>query len=442
MFAGVPRRQEPKRIWRENWKLSEKDAPKHKTVFWTSIDKSGAKTIGCKAEDRMRYAALGSYVGGWKNNKKDGYGTRCSVVAGSRYDGEWKEGMRHGEGMQWVKCRKGKGVRKSYAGSWVNDKREGFGTGYFEDGSSYQGNWIQGRREGEGTMFYANGDIYRGQWRQGKRSGTGTLIVGRTGDLYEGQWLNDRKEGPGRYYYRSRKKVMDGEWAEDMCTAGLVTPYEDDIELNIPPLRLEGADELVQGKLDEIKSNRFLFRVLNTPLPDLFDATELDIIRSAHEAATSNSSDGTASILSLRGLLLSLLGIQLVPEELWGLCVTVGAITQEQAEQAVLLTEAETRAPPESSLPTDNDEVIERVVDDLVDDDEESEGGDDEGSREIRDQYTYRHFILPKGALTVDRCARMISLISGTLGPGTLGQVIYEDDEPFSEASSVGEVAP
>ncbi|KAF4741836.1 MORN repeat containing [Perkinsus olseni] len=430
-FAGVPRPQEPSRIWRKNWQLSEKEAAEHRTVFWTSIDKSGAKIIGCCPEKAAKYVAFGSYVGGWKANKRHGYGTRRSFAVGSRYDGEWNEGMRHGEGTQWVRCKNGKGVRKCYAGSWVNDRREGFGTGCYEDGSVYKGNWVKDHREGEGTMFYANGDIYRGQWRQGKRSGFGTLVVGRTGDLYEGQWLNDKKEGPGRYYYRSRRKVMVGEWADDMCSAGSVSAYEDDLELNIPTLRLEGADDLVEGKLEEIRADRFLFRVLNTPLADLFDSADLDRIRGSHEAAVSNSHDGTISLLSLKALLLVLFGIQFVAEELWELCVTVGAITPDEAQRAFLLTESELEKIPESSLPNDNEEVIERVVDDLVDD-------DDDESKEQREQVAYRYFTMPVDAFTLDRFARIVSLVTGRLGPGALDGIDVDSDADVDEHTDVG----
>lgn len=42
--------------------------------------------------------------------------------SGARYDGDWKEGMRHGFGTYSVKNSRGDLV-KQYAGGWKNDKK-------------------------------------------------------------------------------------------------------------------------------------------------------------------------------------------------------------------------------------------------------------------------------------------------------------------------------
>ncbi|EER03355.1 morn protein, putative [Perkinsus marinus ATCC 50983] len=431
--------------------------------FWTSMDKSGAKIIGCSPEEveggrRINGTAMAPENPIWWDRvmkasgikacgmakELSGFGVEMAEVSGSEYYGvegsDWEWILRYRE--SWLLAMHMIPFdfyfsNRFYAGSWVNDRREGYGTGCYEDGSFYHGNWVNDEREGEGLMFFANGDTYRGQWRQGKRSGLGILVVGETGDLYEGQWLNDKKEGSGRYYYRSRRKVMVGEWAEDMCRTGSVSAYEDPIGcelslgrfqrpqylplkklisllVDIPTLRLKDIDGLLRSKMEEIRSERFLFRVLNTPLPDLFDSDDLTHIRDVHAAAVSNSQDGILSLVSLKALVLSLFGVQFSPEDLWELCVTVGVITEEEAQRAVVLTETELKAPPESSLPNDNREVIEHVIDSLTDD-EDDEEEDEDATTELREQIAYRHFIIPSSAFTLDRFARIVTLILAKL---------------------------
>ncbi len=47
-------------------------------------------------------------------------------------------------------------LRKVYMGEWKNNVRNGYGTCYFEDGSVYEGEWIDDMREGWGKMSYGD----------------------------------------------------------------------------------------------------------------------------------------------------------------------------------------------------------------------------------------------------------------------------------------------
>ncbi|KAF4698681.1 hypothetical protein FOZ63_012332, partial [Perkinsus olseni] len=84
-----------------------------------------------------------------------------------------------------------------------------------------------------------------------------------------------------------------------------------------------------------------------------------------------------------------------------------------------------------SSLPNDNEEVIERVVDDLVDDED-----DDDESKEQREQVAYRYFTIPVDAFTLDRFARIVSLVTGRLGPGALDGIDVDSDADIADTSS------
>jgi len=86
----------------------------------------------------------------------DCYG-RHEHPSGWTYVGEFKEGLRHGQG---------------YYSSVEGDR--------------FTGQWLQGDLS-KGTYLWANGDKYVGEYRAGKRHGTGTFVFAN-GDSYIGDW--------------------------------------------------------------------------------------------------------------------------------------------------------------------------------------------------------------------------------------------------------------
>lgn len=80
---------------------------------------------------------------------------------GAIYNGEWKNNMRHGQGI-WTRP---DGTR--YAGEWQNDKPGGMGTLVKPDGSIYTGEWQSGRRHGQGIYTRPDGTKSSGEWREG-----------------------------------------------------------------------------------------------------------------------------------------------------------------------------------------------------------------------------------------------------------------------------------
>ena len=56
-----------------------------------------------------------------------------------------------------------------YKGDWINDKREGNGKYYWENGEYYIGQFKNGLRHGKGIEYYSNGNIkYEGNFIDGK----------------------------------------------------------------------------------------------------------------------------------------------------------------------------------------------------------------------------------------------------------------------------------
>ena len=73
--------------------------------------------------------------------------------------------------------------------NWTNC----FGTTEYKEGNKYgiyEGEWKDGERHGQGTYDDNAGNIYIGEWKYNQRSGEGIQIFS-DGSKYEGQWKND-----------------------------------------------------------------------------------------------------------------------------------------------------------------------------------------------------------------------------------------------------------
>ena len=78
----------------------------------------------------------------------NGKGTYKDAL-GNEYDGEWKNGKKHGTGTLILKNEKEK-----YKGQWLNGMRHGKGLYKFKNGETYDGDWVKDKRTGKGTYIY------------------------------------------------------------------------------------------------------------------------------------------------------------------------------------------------------------------------------------------------------------------------------------------------
>ena len=106
---------------------------------------------------------------------------------GARYEGEWFNGKRHGQGKLYDRPRgendqpSGDAGRQSvYVGAFKNNKREGQGRYDRWDGAVYEGEWKNDLMDGKlGQFQYPNGDIFIGSWKMGMKDGRGEYIYQR-----------------------------------------------------------------------------------------------------------------------------------------------------------------------------------------------------------------------------------------------------------------------
>ena len=60
-----------------------------------------------------------------------------------------------------------------------------------DTGATYEGEWKDGVREGTGIQIWTDGSRYTGTWKNDKSCGKGVLEHA-DGDVYEGEWEEDK----------------------------------------------------------------------------------------------------------------------------------------------------------------------------------------------------------------------------------------------------------
>jgi hypothetical protein len=144
----------------------------------------------------------------YRNHKlKINFSKKRQIGGSNLYEGELKDGKRHGQGKMTYK----NGV--IYEGEWKDGKIEGKGKMTYKNGDIYEGEWKDGNREGQGKMnYYISGNLYEGEWKDDKRHGHGKLIYSIGQEyLYEGEWNDGNKHGPGKIIERD-DTVFEGNW--------------------------------------------------------------------------------------------------------------------------------------------------------------------------------------------------------------------------------------
>lgn len=111
---------------------------------------------------------------------------KYTYADGATYDGDWKDGMRHGHGL----CIWQNGSK--YDGEWKDDKRHGRGLNTHHNGGIYNGEWISGLAHGFGVYTDKGGRIYNGQWKADERHGSGVYIpLDANGGRFHGKWYTN-----------------------------------------------------------------------------------------------------------------------------------------------------------------------------------------------------------------------------------------------------------
>lgn len=160
-----------------------------------------------------------TYKGQWAKGRKEGFGEHITPT--TKYCGNWKGGMRDGEGTLWVRKDSNSEWVRVYKGQWKEDRKHGRGINWYANGDVYDGFFDNGVRSTIGALFLTNGDRVEGQFKNDMIDGWATLHC-KNGDWFEGHWAENLREGPGIWYYESRKQCYRGEWHKNVPRCGTI----------------------------------------------------------------------------------------------------------------------------------------------------------------------------------------------------------------------------
>lgn len=138
-----------------------------------------------------------------KNNTKDGRG--CLFFSKNNYYvGQWKEDQLNGFGTHYISNKV-----KEYEGSFTNGKYEGQGIQLFPNNNKYVGQFKEGLFNGQGTLFYSQGNTYEGNFVNGIEEGFGRILFAN-GDIFEGDFSEGKPNNFGIFTYRNNEGYYKG----------------------------------------------------------------------------------------------------------------------------------------------------------------------------------------------------------------------------------------
>ena len=147
----------------------------------------------------LTFADGSIYRGAMRGASLHGHGEYISKSF--KYDGEFNEGLKQGEGTYvWEN-----GDR--YQGHFSADRPDGRGRYQFANGDAYEGEVQLGVILGRGTYTTKGGDTFEGSFASGKPNGVGVYRFA-SGDRYEGDMVMGKMQGKGLYYSKNGDRVQ------------------------------------------------------------------------------------------------------------------------------------------------------------------------------------------------------------------------------------------
>lgn len=167
------------------------------------------------------------HFGSWKDGKRHGEGN-INYNDGTQFKGFWKDDKRSGDGVYIIEIH---GTRKDiYNFTFKNDEVIGkCRVNYHNDCRWYNGEWKEGKRHGHGEEFYSYKEYsrmhmnplshsfsYIGEWKEGKRNGHGKQTNVHEGFslnnyTYIGEWKDGKEHGKGKTYFEGNV-FREGVW--------------------------------------------------------------------------------------------------------------------------------------------------------------------------------------------------------------------------------------
>jgi hypothetical protein len=154
--------------------------------------------------DSYHHRGLWMYCNGPEWGREKG---KCTYANGDVYDGEWRGGRRHGNGMYTYRS------GNVYFGAWEDDHRNGYGVCKYANGDTYEGEWQKDMKNGAGRYTFKQGHVYEGFWKDGIRDGWG-CVQGACGYLLVGECRDNGRYVYGKYIFPNGDVYKEA-WRQD-----------------------------------------------------------------------------------------------------------------------------------------------------------------------------------------------------------------------------------
>lgn len=146
------------------------------------------------------------YLGEWVDDSPEGFGEEVRDD-GAKVEGTWKNGALDGFGRITVNGPNSHSTPSLvFIGGFRSGEKEGFGR--LEDtGTLYEGNWKNGMKHGLGFISLPASNVtYFGEWANDQRNGIG--YSHSPGIKYIGEWSNDKPNGVGFLTAEGKREVL------------------------------------------------------------------------------------------------------------------------------------------------------------------------------------------------------------------------------------------
>lgn len=157
----------------------------------------------------LMHDSLTAYDGEYKNDKRDGFGAYYFNNGNICYIGDWSENRRNGVGISFKS-----GDRSMYVSKWENNCPVGVGAKFDENGNfKFIARYNQGTLEGLGMTFLQDGDsVLVSHWSEDRMSEKGTLFDIHGTLLYHGTLRGGKRDGVGTQYTPDGQVSYHGGW--------------------------------------------------------------------------------------------------------------------------------------------------------------------------------------------------------------------------------------
>jgi len=176
---------------------------KNSNSFYSGLFVNGKHMGFCKYiinNQKLSY----KYEGEVEDIHASGYGLYINKETEIKYEGEWKNSLKNGIGIEKYK-------NNVYKGNFVNGRRNGIGEYFWDKDVYYIGEWIDNYMNGTGIYYFNKNAWYEGSFKDNKMEGFGILNV-KYNKIYAGFFKKDFKNGFGIKIWDKEKKAYVGFW--------------------------------------------------------------------------------------------------------------------------------------------------------------------------------------------------------------------------------------